>query len=761
MISSPAAKSNVITAVTRTDSCITLASEAGVLRLMPCSDDIVRVSYSADALFNRRQGELIAHVDDCFWDYEESDSTITLTTKELTVAVSRQTGSVSFYRGTEHLMSERSAASHELERLESIKDKSLYRTRLHLDWDTDEHLYGLGQAEEGALNLRHTTQYLNQANRKIAIPVLMSSKGYGILFSTQSPAIFTDSQYGSYFYTEADYFLDYYFIGTKRTDDAVRGIRGLTGRAVMLPRYAFGYIQSQERYETQDEIVGTVEEFRKRDIPMDTIVLDWMSWPEGQWGQKSYDSSRFPDPDGMVHSLHELGAHYMISVWPTMADGGADNEAFKKAGLMLEPGNFYDALSCEGRALYWKQARTGLYDHGVDAWWCDNCEPVTPEWTDDGIRPEPAQAYDAFVRDASALMPIEQCNAYGLYHSQGMYEGQRSISGGKRVFNLTRNNYIGGQKYGVVLWSGDIEAKWSTLRHQIAAGLNFCATGMPYWTLDAGAFFVKNGKQWYWSGDYEAGADDLGYRELYTRWLQYATFLPIMRSHGTDVRREPWNIAKPGDMFYDAIVNAIRQRYSLLPYIYSLAGSAWYLDDTIMRPLVFDFPDDKKALDIDCEYMFGPSLLVCPVTKPMYYAAGSKPIEDVPRTLSVYLPAGTRWYDTRDNHLYEGGRTVEVSADITSIPVFAREGAIIPTAVPGTNAADTGRDITLRIYRGQDGIFNLYEDAGDGYAYENGEFCFTTIKYDNQKRKMTTSARGDESCMQGITISVEEINPAE
>ncbi len=451
----------------------------------------------------------------------------------------------------------------------------------------------------------------------------------------------------------------------------------------------------------------------------------------------------------MIDSLHGMGVHFMLSIWPNMNPQSADYQKFLEHGLLLPGSEIYYAFSKEGRGLYWEQANRGLFRHGVDAWWCDSSEPVTPEWGRK-VKPEPAEMYYDFVEAAGSCMPIDRANAYGLYHAKAMYEGQRGCMEEKRVMNLTRNGYAGSQKYGTILWSGDIYASWDTLKKQIVAGLQFCASGLPYWTLDIGAFFVKKGEQWFWNGEYGGGNADLGYRELYVRWLQYGAFLPIFRSHGTDCRREPWNFGEPGEPFYEAILAAIRQRYHLLPYIYSLAGDVWRQDGTMMRFLAFDFPEDERAKDVCDEYMFGPALLVCPVTEPMYYRAGSVPVDKPDRSRRVYLPAGTDWYDLRTGEKYRGGQEIVAAAEIDSIPVYVRAGSILPVMEPGESTKQMeGNEITLQVYSGENGSFTLYEDAGDGYGYEKGEYCLTHITYCDSDRIVAWKTEKDTEFRKG------------
>lgn len=780
-------KKREITKIWRKDGALYLESESGIIRIWPQTDRIVRVSYTENGVFDAKQGEHLEDLSDGLcWEFEENAENVRIVTQCLTVKVSKAFGSVMFFdaKGMP-LLKERNEESKIVEEFDSYKmvvnentkvekiqtvdgeksqikhadrvfDKKLFRTRLHLEFDKEESLFGLGQAEEGVWNLRNTTQYVHQANLKIAVPMVVSSKGYGILLSSLSPVIFSDTQYGTYLHTEADEYLDYYFIWGDGLDGVIDGFRKLSGKAVMLPKWAFGYMQSQERYESAKEIVEVVDAFREHGFPLDTIILDWISWKEGHWGQKSFDESRFPDPTKMMDEIHERNAHFMMSIWPNMNPITDNYQEFLEKGLLLSATDLYDPFRAEGRALYWEQVNRALFKHNVDGWWCDSSEPITPEWMR-RWKPEPGENYRDFLESAKNCMPIEKSNVFCTYHAQTLYEGQRSVREDKRVVNLTRSGHVGSQKYGTILWSGDTYASWETLRKQVVAGLQFCASGLPYWTLDIGAFFIKKGDFWYWNGEYNDANEDLGYCELYTRWFQYGAFLPIFRSHGTDCRREPWYFDKGDGMFYDALLKAANLRYELMPYIYSLAGSVWNENQTILRMMAFDFAYDKEAVSISDQYMFGPSLMVCPVLEPMYYQAGSVPVEAKPKTRMVYMPAGTSWYNYYTNEKYEGGQYYEVSADIDRIPLFVKAGGIIPTAEPRSNTAVMeGCDILLKVYGGADGSFTLYEDAGDGYGYENGEYCLTDITYKEATGKVEWNTLGDERYRKGL-IRVENI----
>lgn len=765
----------------RRDNSLFMEQEKGIIRITPQADNIIRVSYTEEKQFSETRSREINDLSgDCNWYFEECEDEIYIYTGLLRVGVTKETGSVRYENlNGELILREKEYKSKTVEgfdayctvngngaKVEEVRtpdgikrkihdaervfNKRLYRTGLSLIPEEDELLFGLGQPEDGVWNLRGTVRYIHQANLKIAIPMIISNKGYGVLLSSHSPMIYEDTKYGSYIYSEADDYLDYYFIGGNMPE-IIRVYRKLTGKASMLPKWAFGYMQSQERYESAEEIEKTVCRFRQTGFGLDTIILDWMSWPDGMWGQKTFDNIRFPNPKGMIDRLHENNVHFMISIWPNMTKECDNYKEFSEAGLLFPNSDIYNAYSEEGRRLYWNQAEKGLFKYGIDGWWCDSSEPVTPEW-EYVNKPPAAKMYWDFVNAADKLMPVDEADAYGYYHARTMYEGQRSVTEEKRVVNLTRSGYTGSQKYGTILWSGDIYASWDTLKKQITAGLQFVSCGHPYWTLDIGAFFVKKGNQWYWNGDYEDGADDMGYRELYVRWFQYGAFLPIFRSHGTDTRREPWNFGKEGEPFYDALLSANRLRYRLMPYIYSLAGNAWRNDELIMRPLIYDFQDDIRAGEIYSQYMFGPAFMVCPVTEPVYYESGSRKIENADLHKTVYLPGKSSdiWYDWYTNRRYNGGQEITVEISLEHIPVFVRSGSIVPTMEAAVSTADTdGKDITLLIYTGADGTFEMYEDAGDGYGYENGEYCVTKVYYNDECQSVRWETDGNTKYRKG------------
>ena len=789
----PNKKKNVVKAW-REGGALWLKLETGLQKLQPVSDGIVRILHTEKESFSTEEKPGILDLPPFEeWEFSENEKTILFTSKNLRVEIDRASNRFRYFDGKgELLLAERAERSKELSeipvyrmdetamektyvdtpdgRKEVIKEPgriqvgTAYHTRLNLEFG-EEALYGLGQHEEGYGSLRGKHVYLHQANRRIAIPMLVSTLGYGLLVNTYAPAIFNDTEEGTYFYTETDPEMDFFFISGRKVpeggqevqggsgsaveramDEVLKGYRLITGKAALLPKWAFGYVQSQERYESQEEILRVAGEYRKRGIGLDCIVLDWCSWPDGQWGQKTFDPKRFPDPSAMTRTLHEEHVRFMLSIWPNLTEGTENYEEFQKKGLLLPGINNYDPLSPEGRKIYWQQVERGLFCHGVDAWWCDNSEPFTPEWND-LVKPENAKIYEEYCRTTSLHLPATMTNAYGFFHAQGIYEGQRACeeeygetaapvqSYGakektvkKRVVNLTRSGYLGQQRFGTILWSGDISASWDTMRRQIAAGIHFCASGLPYWTIDIGAFFVKNGLQWFWNGQYDDGPKDPAYCELFTRWYQWGAFLPIFRGHGTDFRRELWEFDHPEAPYYDALKKANRLRYELMPYIYSAAGHAWLEDGSIIKPLAFAFPKDRAVWNVLDQYLFGEALMVCPMTEPKSYR-------------EVYLPAGTGWYDFWTNAYYEGGQRIRVDAPLDRIPVFVKAGSILPKAEFALSTEEQTSEVSITVYGGADGEYVLYEDAGDGYGYENGEYRLTKYQWKDGEDRLLIEGR--------------------
>ena len=642
-----------------------------------------------------------------------------------------------------------------IQNLREESDHDAYQGRLYFDFDEDEGVYGLGQAEEGVYNYRHHTQYLYQHNMRIPMPMFVSDKGYGILFDATCLMTFNDTEVGSYMFFDAIPQLSYYVIAGDDLDEIIDGFRYLTGQAAMLPKWAYGYIQSKEQYYTADELADVVKKYRELQVPLDCVVQDWNSWEKDQWGQKSLDPTRYANMRERADEIHAMGAHTMVSVWPNMNTGTPNHTELFDAGYMLNDYATYDAFDEKAREIYWKQAKEGLFDQGFDSWWCDSTEPFSgPDWSGD-IKREPWVRYQLVGTEHKKYLDAEKANAYALVHAQGIYENQRRTRENMRVLNLTRSGYASGQKYAAMLWSGDITASWDVMRRQIAEGLNMAMSGYPYWTLDIGGFFTVGKKwqnrgcscntdptgRWFWKGRYDEGVHDKGFCELYTRWIQMGCFLPMFRSHGTDTPREIWNFGSKGTMFYDAIEKYIKLRYRLMPYIYSLAGDVVLRNGTIMRSLLFDFSDDKRAAGMATQFMFGRSLLVCPVLQPMYYEAESTPLDEE-KTWKVYLPADTLWYDFYTGVCYDGGQEILADAPLDTMPLYVRAGSVIPMT-SGLQYAMEKNDapFELHVYPGADGTFTLYDDAGNDYAYEQGEYAQIPLHYDEAAGTLTIGER--------------------
>lgn len=716
---------------------------------------------------------------------KEEQGKITLCLEKLTAEVSLQTGGITWRmsEGGEKLFSEAGRSLVEkpvykyttgkekpvidrvktvdgernfIKNLKKVEDRKAYRGKLHFQFEEEEKIYGLGQAEEGIYNLRHHTQYLYQHNMRIPMPMFYSSNGYGVFTDCTSLMIFADDENGSYLFLDTIEQMDYYIIAGPSPDEVIDGFRFLTGKAAMLPKWAFGYIQSKEQYYTAKELAEVIRRYRELRVPIDCIVQDWNSWESGNWGEKILDQGRYGDMEERAQEIHRMHAHTMVSVWPNMNSGGKNHSEFMEAGMMLSDYATYDAFSEEGRRIYWKQAKEGLFDKGFDSWWCDSTEPFSgPDWGGEEKR-EPWERYMLVGEEHKKYLDAERANAYALMHAKGMYENQRKDCADKRVLNLTRSGYASGQKYGAMLWSGDITATWETMKKQITEGLNMGLSGYPYWTLDIGGFFTVRenwqgrgcgchndpSPKWFWRGGFEEGVKDMGYRELYVRWLEMGTFLPMFRSHGTDTPREIWNFGEKGTPFYDAIEKFIKLRYLLMPYIYSLAGAVRLENATMMRSLFFDFGADKKTYEIKDEFLFGKNILVCPVTEPMYYLAGSQKIEESKKSRNCYLPEGADWIDFWTGEYFTGGQDIERQAPLDQIPLFVKAGTILPLKEGMQYAGDREEEaVILHIFPGQDGVFTLYEDEGDNYLYEKGEYQTISLTWKNKENILIIGSR--------------------
>lgn len=569
--------------------------------------------------------------------------------------------------------------------LAPVWDRDAWTARIPLSLSEGESVYGLGGLEEGQFNYRGARQYLYPHNLRLPIPHLISSEGYSLLVHTGSGMIFDDTGAPPYLEVDTVDQLDFFILLGPDFDRLVAHFRKLTGKAAPLPDWALGYIQSKEHYHSQAEVLAVANEYRKRDVPLAMIVQDWKYWPDGQWGQKSFDHSRYPDPSGLVSELHEQSVRLMISLWPNSAPGCPNHKELHDRGLLLADGSTYNAFSPEARRVFWGQIQKELGAVGIDAWWCDSSEPFTADWEGSHRRP-PGEAYRQNLDFAARFLDPTRAAAYGLEHARMIWDGMKRSRPGEPVVNLTRSAWPGQQQFGAVPWSGDIAARWDILRKQIAEALSFCVTGMPYWTTDIGAFFTGSHqcfhrwtglppeqKTWFWEGDFEDGCKDLGYRELYVRWFQFAAFLPLFRAHGTDTPREIWQFGEVGEPFYEALVETIRLRHRLMPYFRKVMREVVEDDGTWLRMLAFDFPDDPHALGIADQFCCGREMMVCPVTEPFLFGPDSTPLEkqsDMGR--DVYFPAGCDWICFWSGERIKGGQFRRIPCPLHQMPLYQR-----------------------------------------------------------------------------------------
>ena len=536
--------------------------------------------------------------------------------------------------------------------------------------------------------------------------------------------------------------MDYYYIAGENLDEVISGYRTLTGKASLYPKWALGFWQSRERYTSSQEIEDNLAEFRKRHIPIDNIVQDWNYWKLDSWGDHTFEASRYPNPQAMLDSVHAMHGRFMISVWPKFYDTVMNYKELDAKGWIYHQaikddihdwlgfrGSFYDAYDAGARRVFWRQMDENLYskyNFGIDAWWMDASEPnvrdCTPMW------------YRKALSGPTALgSSTEYFNAYSIVNADAIYNGQRSVNPNQRVFLLTRSGFAGEQRYSTATWSGDIGTRWEDMRAQMTAGMNYSMSGLPFWGMDQGGFCVEKryvaAQQNY---DYTGVEnDDLKeWRELQARWNQFGCFIPLYRAHGQWPLREVWNIAPEDHPCYQTIVKYDQLRYRLMPYLYSMAGWVHFHDYTMMRGLVMDFNGDDRVYDIKDQWMFGPALMACPVG---YYQARSR---------QVYLPKQSGWYDFYTNEYYTGGQTITADAPYDKIPVYVREGAIIPFGPAMEWSDEKPADlINLYVYAGQDGAFQLYEDEGTNYNYEQGKSATIDIRYDDQLKTVTIGKR--------------------
>ncbi|WP_455667984.1 glycoside hydrolase family 31 protein [Phocaeicola sp.] len=658
-------------------------------------------------------------------EFYENGKNIRMKSTEIQVELNPLTGGIYFY----------DAAGKEL-----LKDKDYgtsfapkddagtpsYQVRGSFLLEKDEPVYGVGQVMDGKLNRRNSMHHMQNENMFTYSPYFISPvKGYAVYWDNYSISDYLDAPQELAF-SSLGHCADYYFMYGGSADGVIADVRDLTGKAPMLPLWAYGFFQSKERYHTQEENLEVLKKYRELQIPIDCMIQDWRYWPEynqtdSAWNSHSFDPQRFPDPKGWADEIHKLNAKLMIVAWPGFGPKTEQRKELDAKGMIINFDTWppqsgarpYDVYNPEALNIYWKYLNKGIFSYiGNDGWWLDSTEP-------DHINRKESD-YD-LPTHLGSYRSVK--NAYSVMHNSGIATHQKAMNKDKRVVILTRSGFIGQQRYGSNTWSGDVQSTWDMLEKQIPAALNYTMMGIPNWNSDIGGFFAGR-----WNA--EGGAKNPKYQELYVRWMQFGTFCPMMRSHGTEVPREIWNFGKRGDWCFDAQEKAIRLRYRLLPYIYSTSWDVSHHDGTFMRSLVMDFPSDKNTYDLGGEFMFGRSILVTPVTKP-----------DVSEW-SVYLPQGADWWDFWTNQKQQGGQTLNRTVTKDILPLYIKAGSILPFGPEVQYSTEKNWDnLEIRVYPGADGTFTLYEDENDNYNYEKGAYSTITFHWDDTNRRLTIGNR--------------------
>ena len=707
-----------MTAVQQQKDGVVLTQKEGFLKLQVCADSIIHVLYSPTSSFQEHPNFVVTKTnwDVPQWTMQEANDEISITTARLKVNIAKLDGAITY---------------RELDGKQIVQDanrwltpvkvngEDTYRSEVFINvYGSHEGFYGLGQHQAGVWNYRGESVDVVQDNSNISIPLLVSNKGYGIFWNNESRGRF-NNRFANYLYisSEVDDAVDYYFFYGPELDKVVADYRELTGQAPLFGKWAYGFWQCKNRYKSEDEIVGIAKKYRELHIPADNIVQDWFWW--NRKGEFIFNKN-YPDPKGMIDQLHAENFHLMISIWPFFEPGSTNYDYMDKQGWFVEKFKFakppyhtdamavYDATNPAARKYYWDLVNKGLFSIGADAWWMDTTEPET-EGQEENIllgHKLAAGSGDRYVND------------FPLLDTGAIYQGQRSATDKKRVYILSRSAFAGEQRNAVTAWSGDINSDWFSFRRQVPAGLNFALSGIPYWTTDIGGFVFGS-------------PTDPAFRELFVRWFQWGTFNPILRVHGTRSpdENELWSY---GPEAQKILVNFDRLRYRLLPYIYSLAWKTTNESYTPMRPLVMDFRADARAADIGDEFMFGPAFLVNPVTEP-----GAT-------TRQIYLP-DTKWYDFWTGAQTAGGKTIIANAPMDLLPLYIRAGSIVPLGPEMEWSTQKQEDpIELRVYRGADGNFTLYEDENDGYNYEKGIYATIPFHWDDAKQTLTIGDRKGE-----------------
>jgi alpha-D-xyloside xylohydrolase len=800
--------------VTRTSQDVRIAMPDGVLSIQPIIDGVIRVRFARFGTIEAPSVVLAEKLPVPDFTVEEDKRAITVSTSKLRVVLERSSQALTYTDGSGKVLLQEKPGERLLKAVMSRSDHGTMAEQSFIS-PSDEYLFGTGQFQDGYLNVKGLPRRLTQVNTQIAIPFLLSSKGYGLLWHNYGLTDFNPAdtqvalsqtakgletavdvttaagtqlenrqaatfkgefnlarggQYGlmldvgqsmaRHYRVEIDgttrvesanYWLppttswlmnltvgkhtvkvsadvkdhptlflrrsdnlttlrspdadaiDYVVFAGPSSDEVISRYREVTGAAPLMPLWAYGYIHCRERFKSQEELLTTAEEFRQSKLPMDVIVQDWQYWGHYGWNAMRFDEKEYPDSAAMVEKLHKMHVHLMVSVWSKVDPSAEIGKEFTAKSYYIPGTEWIDFFNPAAASLYWQDLRSRMLSLGIDAWWLDATEPENDDLH--------GRMVTGASGDAVRLL-------YPLYVNKTVYEGQRKDAPDKRVFILTRSAFAGQQRYASATWSGDIGNDWDSLKRQIPAGLDFSASGLPYWTTDTGGFFRPGPTQF----------SDPAYRERFLRWLEFSTFSPLMRVHGYQTDTEFWRYGKQVE---DISRKYLDLRYRLLPYIYSNAAEVTMHGSTIMRPLVMDFAQDDEAMERKYEYMFGREFLVAPVLAPGV------------QSWDVYLPNCQHgWVNFWTGQTFQGGQTVKTAARLDELPLYVRAGSIVPFG-PTEEWAGEKPDapIEIRVYPGADATFSLYEDEGTNYNYERGAYSIISLKWNDRDRELTIGKR--------------------
>jgi len=713
---------NPVAAVEKQSDGVVLKMRVGVVRLQVCADSIVHVTYAPGSSIPDVRQFIVTKTSwpAAPWNMDQTDKAITLTTSSMKITITRANGGILYDDSSDRKLFEDGARS--LTPVVVNGEKTYHAELSSGLWDSTEAFYGLGQHQAGVWNYHGEAVDLTQTNTNISVPFFVSTRGYGILWNNTSRSLF-DNRFLHALYLSSDVAdtVDYYFLYGPDFDHIIASYRELTGEAPMFGKWAYGYWQCKNRYNSQSELLDIAGKYRSLHIPLDNIVQDWFWW--NTMGDPVFNKN-YPDPKAMIAQLHDEHVHIMFSFWPYFNPGSPVYDDMEKKGYFIDkmvvgtgdvhPDGqaLYDAFNPAARKYYWNLLEK-VFSIGADAWWLDTDEPETENREKNILETE-----KVFLGNGARY-----ANMFPLMHAAGVYEGQRAAESQlpaadqKRVFILSRSAFAGAQRNSVTAWSGDVESNWLSFRRQVPAGLNFELSGLPYWTTDIGGFIIGN-------------PDDPAYRELFVRWFEYGTFCPIFRAHGTRTTNtnEIWSY---GPQAQQILTSFDRLRYRLMPYIYSLAWMVTNDGYTPMRPLVMDFRADVRAQNIGNQFMYGPALMVNPVS---HKGATSR---------SVYLPEA-KWYDFWTGHALAGPAVIDASAPLDRIPLFVRAGSILPMGPDIQYSTEKTDPIELRVYTGANGNFALYEDENDNYDYEKGAHSTIPLQWDDASHTLTIGDRQGE-----------------